>query len=54
MLAALEVLAKTVTALAAAPDPADPAEIAEVAARAKAVLPSVEWLASLEQRISAA
>jgi hypothetical protein len=54
VLAALDALAKAVTALAAASEPADPAELAAVAERAEIVRPSVDWLVTLRQRVSAA
>lgn len=54
VIAALDALDLAVTALATAPEPADPAEIASVASRAKALQPSVEWLAGLSARVSAA
>jgi uncharacterized protein YukE len=54
VIAALDALAKAVTALAAATEPADPEELAVVADRAEAVRPSVDWLVTLRKRVSAA
>jgi len=54
VIAALDSLAKAVTALAAATEPASPEELARVAERAENVRPSVDWLVTLRQRISAA
>jgi uncharacterized protein YukE len=54
VIAALDTLAKAVTALAAATEPADPEELALVADRAEAVRPSVDWLVTLRKRVSAA
>ena len=54
VIAALDGLAKAITALAAATEPADPEELARVADRAESVRPSVDWLVTLRQRISAA
>jgi len=54
VIAALDGLAKAITALAAATEPADPVELAAVAERAENVRPSVDWLVTLRQRVSAA
>lgn len=54
VIAALDALDKAVTALATAPEPADPSELASVARRARALQPSVDWLAGLGTRISVA
>ena len=51
VVAALDALDRAVTALATATEPANPAEIASVARRAKALQPSVDWLASLDSRV---
>jgi hypothetical protein len=54
VISALDNLAKAVTALAAASEPADPVELARVAERAENVRPSVDWLVTLRKRVSAA
>ena len=54
VIAALDSLARAVTALAAATEPADPEELALVAERAENVRPSVDWLVTLRKRVSAA